>query len=68
METFLKELLQYGALGIIAALSIWQAWTVQNKLIELVKENTGATVENVAVLKELRETIKDCQFQHRGKV
>lgn len=67
METFLKELLQYGALGIIAALSIWQAWTVQGKLIELVKENTGATVENVAVMKELRETIRDCQLVHRER-
>lgn len=67
METLLEKLVQYGALGIIAAVSIWQAWRVQGELIKLVKENTTATIENVEVMKQLRETIKDCQSIHGGK-
>lgn len=67
MEPFLKELVQYGALGIIAAVSIWQAWKVQGELIKLVKENTIATAESSAVMKQLRETIKDCQGIHTRK-
>lgn len=68
METLLEKLVQYGALGIIAAVSIWQAWRVQGELIKLVKENTTATIENVEVMKQLKETIKDCQSIHWGKV
>jgi len=69
METFLEKLVQYGALGIIAAVSLWQAWQVQRELVGLVKENTKATVESVEVMKQLKETIKDCQAVHeRGRV
>lgn len=64
MEILLEKLVQYGALGIIAAVSIWQAWRVQGELIKLVKENTIATAESSAVMRELKETIKDCQGVH----
>jgi Co/Zn/Cd efflux system component len=64
MEKLLEQLVQYGALGIVAAVSLWQAWRVQKELVGLVKENTKATIENVEVMKQLKETIRDCQTVH----
>jgi hypothetical protein len=66
MDKLLETLVQYGALGVIAAVSIWQAWRIQGELIKLVKENTVATAENVEVLRELKDVIKDCQVTHRN--
>lgn len=60
MDDLFKQLAQYGALGLVAAVSLYQVNVMQKQLFGLIKDTTKALIE-------LRETIKDCQCEH-GKI
>ena len=65
MESLIERIAQYGALGLVAAVSIIQLWIIQKQLLKLIKDNTEVTAETRDSIRELRETIRDCQIVHR---
>lgn len=42
MEKMFADLIQYGALGIVAGVSLWHNFKIQDKLLNIIKENTEA--------------------------
>jgi len=62
MEEIIKQILtEYGPLGAgwIVAVFLWLRLTkLQDKLIEIVKDGTTATVSNTAVLDALKDAIR----------
>ena len=64
-EKLLSEFVQYGALGLVAAVSLLQLWFIQKQLIKLIQDNTQVTAQVRDGLRELKETIKDCQLIHK---
>lgn len=64
MGDLIGEFIQYGALGLVAAVSLYQVYTMQKQLFNLIKENITAITRNTDVTIELKDTIKDC---HRSR-
>jgi hypothetical protein len=56
----IEGFLQYGALGAIAVVSIYQVLVMEKKLFEIIEKNTK-------VLTELKGTIEKCQIIHSDK-
>lgn len=52
MEPLFKDLANFGAVGIIAAVALWQVFSLSDKLFRVIENNTRA-------LTELREIIKN---------
>jgi len=57
MNALIEKLPDFGALGIVCALLIYNVYFLQKKVIAIVENNTKA-------LTEMREVIKECQFTH----
>lgn len=56
----LKVVIQYGALGAVAAVSIWQSIKVQNKLVQIIESNTTAMIR-------INGTLEKCQLIHERR-
>lgn len=54
MDDLFKQLAQYGALGLVAAVSLYQVNIMQKQLFVLIRDTTKAIIE-------LTETIRECQ-------
>jgi hypothetical protein len=51
MEALLMKLVDFGAVGIIAALAIWQVFYLSRRMMSIIENNTRA-------MTELKETIQ----------
>ena len=60
MEDLLLKFANYGPTGLIAALLFYQMVKLQNKLVEIVENNTKA-------VQQLRDIIDKCQIVHKGE-
>jgi hypothetical protein len=58
MDTAFFKLLDFGAIGIIAAICLWQVFAISNKLFNVIENNTKA-------LAELKELIKNKCMRER---
>lgn len=57
IKGIVEVFLQYGALGAIATVSIYQVLVMEKKMYSMIENNTR-------VLTELRKTIEQCQIVH----
>ena len=51
MEQLLSKLCEFGAVGIVAAVCLWQYIGVTNKLLGVIEANTRAMVELKEIIK-----------------
>jgi hypothetical protein len=58
MDAMIKELMQYGVLGVVVAVLFFQQYKLQSKLIEIIEKNTKA-------FDELKGIIEKCQLVHK---
>jgi len=56
----IESLIQYGALGSVAAVSMYQTWIMQKKLFEIIETNTKA-------IGEFTKAMEGCQVIHGKK-
>lgn len=57
MDLFYKTLIDYGALGILTAVLLWQFVYLQRKLFSVIENNNK-------VLNELKLVIERCTYKH----
>ena len=67
MELLIQEFVQYGALGLVAAVSIYQSWTTQKKLLKIIEDHTRASTQMTDAVKSLQGVIHDCQLIHSSR-
>jgi hypothetical protein len=53
METLLMKLADFGAVGIIAALAIWQVFYLSRRMMGIIENNTKA-------MTELKDAVRGC--------
>jgi hypothetical protein len=58
MENIFNSLIQYGALGCVAAVSLYQVWVMQKKLFDIIEKNTIALTKMIAMLEEINDGLK----------
>lgn len=67
----LEALIQYGALGVVTAVSLAQLFVLYNRLFKTLttalQENAAAMSKSAAALEKLSEIIERCQLIHSNK-
>ena len=64
MEDLLGKLADFGAMGIVAGVVMYQLFRTNNKIIDGVKASVD---NNTKALGELKDIIRDCQTIHKGE-
>ena len=54
MEKMLDSLINYGALGIVAGISLLKSFQIMDKLLDYIKSNTAALSELCALIKQIK--------------
>ena len=57
-------LLNYGAIGILAFVCLYQVIFLQNKIFTLIDDNNKVVAELTKSINDLRGVIDKCQFTH----
>jgi hypothetical protein len=72
IDAALDKLTNFGPVAIIAAIAIWQVFSLSNKMIDVIKNNTAALTELTVLIKthfKTKETDDDTnqrrQFEGR---
>ena len=57
MDVFIKSLIDYGALGLLSGVLLWELHFLQNKIISTLEKNTAA-------FNDLKSIIEKCTYKH----
>jgi hypothetical protein len=68
MENIFNSLIQYGALGCVAAVSLYQVWVMQKKLFDIIEKNTIALTKMITMLEEINEGLRYESYSVRKKI
>jgi hypothetical protein len=58
MESLLNSFVQYGALGCVAAVSLYQVYVLQRKLIDVIEKNTIALTKMLCLLETIEMSLR----------
>jgi hypothetical protein len=58
MESLLNSFVQYGALGCVAAVSLYQVYVLQRKLIDVIEKNTIALTKMLCLLETIETSLR----------
>lgn len=65
MDALFKDLINFGALGVICGLALWEEFKTKERIFkmidETIKNNSRAVENNSIAIAEFKEVIKKCR-------